>query len=553
VDDSFPPISDPLLRSTVGDGPFVRGKAYAQEGRVEILHADRHGAKGLVQGSERYRVEVAMRSGRLSGRCDCPAFDREGACKHMVAVAIAASSAGAVDRLAQLRTYLTTLGADALAERLLRIAAQDDAVLLALEREIAVASENDDAVAVRYRRLIDQVTDPREGVDYWGAASYAEEIESALEPLRSLAGAGRGALALALTAHLLDRIGEGIAATDDSEGEVFAVGERAAELHLELCRLVRPEPLALAADLFERELDGTTDLFGDADVVYVDVLGPQGVAEFRRLAHEAWRALPAPAKNEFGAARYVLKAILDRAAREIGDVDALIALRKGELTRPGAYVEIADICLEAGRDAEALRWLEEGLWCFEDEPDEVLQRRAAGLMATLGREEDALSILWRAFERRPGLGLFHELAALSKADPPGPRAMAFLRRAAESGDRLRTWAGPATVLLDLQMELGDFDGAWATVAEWKPDGYRLRALAERSRATHPALAAQAFERLAEESILLGGAANYDAAVRLIRLRGEACGDPADQGAYLAALRLRHKAKRTLMPRLDALD
>jgi len=550
---SFPLIPDVDLRRAAGDGALARGRAYAKEGRVELLSAGPNGASAIVRGSERYRVEVLPQSGGLNGRCQCPAFEREAVCKHMVAVALVASAAGPTDRLARLREHLLAQDVEALADRLLRIAVRDDALRREIEREIADAAEDDDAVARRYRALIDEATDPGDGVDYWGAGSYAEQIESVIEPLRNLAGAGRAEVALELADHLLDRIGEGSSETDDSEGEVFDVGQRAAALHVELCRIVRPNPLVLAEALFEREMDQVTDLFGDSDVVYADVLGPDGVEAFRRLAREAWSALPAPKRGEFDSTRGVLKAILDRGAREIGDVDARIALRTADLSTPFGYEEIADICLEAGRAEEALRWLDEGLWCFEGRQDERLQRKAAALMAAQGRAGDAAALLWKAFERNPGLGVFRELAALAQDEPPAARATAFLRKAAEAQARPGAWINAAAAaLFDLQLELGAIDDAWTTATTWGVGERRLRTLADRSRGSHRTYAARTYGFLAESRIADGGAANYDLAVILIRLRGETCGDPAEQAAYVADIRLRHKAKRTFIQRLNGL-
>ena len=81
---------------------------------------------------------------------------------------------------------------------------------------------------------------------------------------------------------------------------------------------------------------------------------------------------------------------------------------------------------------------------------------------------------------------------------------------------------------------------------------RLGALAKRSITSHPRKAAAAFGLLAESRVESGGAGNYDAAIRLIRRRGEACADPTDQAAFVADLRRRHKARRTLIQRLQTL-
>jgi uncharacterized Zn finger protein len=547
----FPPIHAEVLRRAAGGGAYARGLAYHQTGRVELLSTGPSRALAIVRGTEAYQVEVVVRAGEVGGACECRAFEDSGFCKHMVAAALAAGESPAVDRLAGLRSHLLAQPHEALVARILRLAERDGRLRGELEREAADGTDDDAALAARYRRAIDEATDSGGGVDYWGAASYAEEIAAVVAALEALAQAGRGGVALDLVEYLLERIGEGIEETDDSEGEVFAVGERACALHLALCRSARPDPVALAGRLFKRAMDSTTDLFGEPDESYAEVLGEIGLAEFRRLAREAWQALPPPKRQEYDGRRYSLRSILDRAAKATGDIEARSALR--DLTNPTGYDDVASIWLEAGRPDEALRWLEDGLWAFEGEHLPRLQQRAASLMRDQDRTADAVALLWRMFERQPSLAIFRDLAQLPQEAPPAVRAMAMLQAQAAKSARQGAYInGPAATLFDLQLETGEIDAAWETVTAWGVGENRLTLLAERSIASHPQRAATAFAFLAESRVKSGGAENYDAAVRLIRRRGEACANPADQAAFIADMRLRHKAKRTFIQRLQTL-
>ena len=550
----FPPIPADVLRRAAGANAYARGVAYHRDGRVALISTGPERALARVVGTEAYRVELVLHAGDIGGTCECPAFEDSGFCKHMVATTLAASESDPVDRLGAVRSHLLAQSPDSLVARILHIAERDDRLLAEIEREIADSSEDDTALAARYRRMIDEATDSRGGVDYWGAGSYAEEIATLLGPLEGLAQSGRGAVALDLVEHLLDRIVEGIGETDDSEGEVLAVGARACDLHLALCQAVRPDPVALAGALFERAMDSTTDLFGDPDEAYAEVLGEAGLAEFYRLAREAWQALPRAKGHDFDGRDYALKSILDRLATAAGDVEARIALRMPNLKNPVAYGEVADILLEAGRNNEALRWLEDGLWAFEGQHVPRLEQRAAALMRDCGRTDDAVALLWRMFERQPSLAVFRDLAALPQAIPPVQRATAMLRSlAAKHGGRSPYINGAAATLFDLQVDIGEIDAAWETVDAWDVGEHRLGELAERSVGSHPDKAAAAFALLAERRIRIGGPENYDAAIRLIRRRGEARADVAGQAAFIADLRLRHKAKRTFIQRLQALD
>jgi hypothetical protein len=70
--------------------------------------------------------------------------------------------------------------------------------------------------------------------------------------------------------------------------------------------------------------------------------------------------------------RHRLGAILERFANREGNVDGVIAIRTKDLSNAYAYLRIAQLCLDHAREPEALKWAEEGLWKFEEGPDERL-------------------------------------------------------------------------------------------------------------------------------------------------------------------------------------
>jgi hypothetical protein len=67
---------------------------------------------------------------------------------------------------------------------------------------------------------------------------------------------------------------------------------RARDIHLAAVREVRPEPMRLARDLFAREMADEYGTFAGAVALYADVLGETGLAEYHRLAAEAWEKIP---------------------------------------------------------------------------------------------------------------------------------------------------------------------------------------------------------------------------------------------------------------------
>lgn len=550
----FDPIPDAQLRNLAGPKVYARGKAYHAEGRVTLVSVEAARVVGRVLGREAYRGELRHCDAEVEASCECRAFEDWGFCKHLVAIAFAAAEAGAGDRAAALRTHLVGLGAEALADLVIEAISRDPALRRKLEDELADAMDDDDAFAARIRRDIAAATDVDDFVDYAGAGAVADDIDAVRERLERLADGPRAPLALDLASALVDGLARAVEASDDSEGEIHAAGGRVIALHARLCAATRADPLALAEDLFERALGGSTDLFTDALDDYAEALGEAGRSAFRGLAEAAWGRLPAAQRDVIDGRRSTLRGMLDQLALADGDVEARITLRKAELTRPSAYIEIADICLDAGREAEALRWLEEGLWCFEGlAGEEQLADKAADLMTRAGRTAEALALRWRSFERTRGYHAYLRLRDLPDSAAMTARALALLRARAQHAHGAGQWNTDAGVLFDVLLLEGRLGDAWDCAHAFGITGARLEGLANASADSHQGEAVAAYEQLAEDCIRMGGAPSYDAAVRHVMRRGEIVRDAANQAAYVAALSARHKAKRTLVPKLAALS
>jgi len=549
----FDPIPDAQLRDLAGPKVYARGKAYAAEGRVTLVSVEPARVLGRVLGSESYRGELRRRGVEVEATCECPAFEDWGFCKHLVAIAIVAAESGAGDRAAALRAHLAGRGAEALADLVLEAMSRDPALRRKLEDEFADATDDDAALAARVRRDIAAATDIDDFVDYAGAGAVAEDIMAVCTRLEAMAGGPRARLAFELTSELIDGLARAVEASDDSEGEIHAAGGRVIALHARLCAATRADPVALAEELFERALGGSTDLFADVLDDYAEALGDVGRSAFRALAQEAWGRLPAARRDAIDGRRSTLRWMLDRLALADGDVEARIVLRTAELARASAYVEIADICLDAGREAEALRWLEEGLWCFEGMADEDrLADKAADLMVRAGRTADAAVLRWLSFERTPSYHAYLHLRDLPDGATATARALELLRKRAQGARGAGHWNADAVVLFDVLLLERRLDEAWNCAHAFGIAGARLETLANASADSHRAEAVAAYEQLAEECIRMGGAPSYDAAVRHIVRRGQVARDLDDQARYVAALSARHKAKRTLIPKLASL-
>lgn len=548
------PFDIEAVRALVGDRAFARGEAYHRDGLVEILGRGPDRVLAQVAGTEDYRT-ILTHGGGFDGECSCPAFAQYGSCKHMAAVALAANDAAeadpdeAQDAMARLRAHLAAKPADALIDMILEVAERDPALFRRLDTAAVVAQSDEATIERRLRKEIDRATHLRELLDYREASQWAAGVEAVLDSLDDLAAGPRAELVLRLAGHALSRIMDAAPSMDDSDGDCGAALDRARDIHLAACRAVRPDPVPLARDLFAREMADDHDTFYRSAETYADVLGEAGLAEFRRLVTEAWNALPARAADGRTLPHppldyYRLKGMLDFFAERDGDVDARIALRSKDLSSPSSYRDLAEFCRDHGREAEALRWAEEGLWMFEDgEPDIELVLLAADLLAKTGRTDDAVARLRTAFERSPSLRYYERLVALG-GGPARERALVHLEKRLSEGGYTR-WDSPADLLVRILINEKVFDRAWAVVRDHQVTASLLEALAMASESAHPDEAVAVYAARVEDLARRGGNGNYEAAVglvaRMVPLR-----DPAGQEAYVADLKERHKRKRNFM-------
>ena len=560
------------LREVAGAKVFARGVEYFEDEQVEIVRIDKARVLAKVIGSEIYSSELEGAGKNFSGECSCPAFSDWGFCKHLVATALAANAVEpdelthAANRLDRIRDHLRAAGLDGLVELIMGLAERDSAVLQELELSAAAVAADDKTLFAQFKKAVTDATRVRDFIEYREARAWARGIESLLDRIGNLVDRGRAEIVLRLLDYFFSRMDEALASMDDSDGHGGGVYARACEIHLAACRKARPDPVALARALFAREVESGSDFFHAASETYGDVLGETGLAEYRRLAAAAWQKIK-PLRGgdrrvhdeEFGA-RHRLGSILERFAARDGDIDGRIAIRTKDLSSAYAYLGIAQLCLDHGRAAEALRWAEEGLWQFEDEPDERLVVFASDLYVRAGRNTDATQLLWRTFERRPSIELYRRLKAAAGADRAAAgavrdRAVALLRaKIGDSGQAAARWSSPVDLLLRLLMSEKLLGEAWEVVRSHGSGAPLLESLAKASEKSHPSEALKAYAHRVEQLVSLGGQANYAAAHKIIeRMQAirERLGDAASHVAYLADLMSRHKAKRNFMKLLQA--
>ncbi len=542
------------LRKLAGDTVYARGRSYHQDGAVQLLAIEPKRVLAAVSGSEDYTVILTGRGTAIKGECSCPAFSDYGFCKHMVAAALAVNAAGdeepgSIGALSRIRVYLKAKGADALVDMLLELAERDPALFRKFDMAAAPAQEDGKTLENRLRKALDSVTRTHGFIGYREAPGWAAGVEDALDTIAGLTSGSHAGLALKLAERAIERIEMAINEMDDSDGHCGALLEQAAGIHLAAARTCRPSPGEFARTLFFREMKDGYGAFDGAVRQYADVLGDDGLAEYCRLAAAAWSKLPprvaGPKQQyEYSSEYSRLTGILDFFAERDGDLDARIALRAKDLSSAWSYYQLAEFCRSQGREEEALKWAEEGLWLFEDgRTDERLLFLTADLLAKAGRKPDAATHLWRTFEKQPSLALYERLRKLG-GKAACTRAVTFLeaRCTKEPGSR---WGSPADLLVQVLMKEKQLDAAWKAVRQYGASMGVKETLARTGEAAWPREALEVYAERTAQLVEGGGNQAYEQAVKLIAHMAK-LHSAAEHTAYILEIKARFNRKRNFM-------
>jgi len=540
------------LQELAGEKTFARGANYFRNGDVQILSLSPKRVVAQVAGTEDYRTELTGRGDDIDGDCSCPAFRDQGFCKHMVATALAVNAAGdaaegeAASALARIRKHLQARTADQLVDMILDLAEQDPNLFRKLNLESALTQADDATLEKQLRKAIDAATRTATYIDYRQAWQWSEGVDNALDAVEDIASGPRGAVALKLIERAIERIAAAFEAIDDSDGHLGELLGRARDIHLAAASAARPEPVALARDLFKREMEDDLWMFGNVVVDYAEVLGDQGLAEYRRLAEAEWKKLPPrPGRGRAAAddmaSAHQLIAILDFFAEQDGDIEARIALRARDLSSPWQYLQLAEFCLSQGRQAEALRRAEEGLWQFEDDdPDERLLFFVANQLSEARRQGDAEAQLWWAFQKAPSLNIYKQLRSTGRK-PAAQRAVEFLE--GRLGDKRRdTWRVRTALLIEILMDEKRFDAAWSILHKFGASEHVKQRLVSATDVDYPR---EALEFYAVQVERFAVSAAYQEAMKVIT-RMAMLRSAEEQAAFVAELKVRHGRKRNFM-------
>jgi hypothetical protein len=295
------------LLVSVGQVLSDLGQEYLMNGQVHDLEAEGGGVGATVGDPDLglMGVWVGVVDGGLAGECDCAAGVGGRLCGHAVAVALAALAEGftfaSVASLARgvdpEERRFAEVAAGMSRRELVRLVARQAAVdryfaalLLAAAGRLPPPGPAEIQAARRAVEAAAAVPNGRRRWDLHDVVKAGTAMVAGLEllavrpPTAELLVVVEEAVAVwaTLSGYLSD-------AWQTYETEPEEIGSALAELHHQLCQACRPDPLELAARLATLVGNADGDIFLDAPDRYGDVLGPEGVAEFRTLMARRFR------------------------------------------------------------------------------------------------------------------------------------------------------------------------------------------------------------------------------------------------------------------------
>ncbi|HEX6255672.1 MAG TPA: hypothetical protein VFZ70_07640 [Euzebyales bacterium] len=582
-----------LLEAHAGWLIYMRGVDYASHGHVTELRVAGDRATAVVQGTRPYDVTVEAVGSTLAFECSCPMGGADEFCKHLVALgveligdvndgedAIAGTFAPDGDDIAvdvvhedpdavDLEAWLGEQSADRLRELLVAEAARDPEVRRRLSLIAAADAGARPELSALRARIIDAFAmghhDRYGFVHYRHAYAWAHDVDTVIDEVGELLGAGFAAEAVELTETILESLNDSVGSVDDSDGHLYGLFETAADLHLRACQDAPPDPVALAGRLLRWatswELDGFLDAIGD----YASVLGDTGLAAYRTLAEQRWAQIPAIGPGDDPRARhhdrFAITRVMEELAEATGGIDELLEVMARDQASGHAFVRIATACRNHGRDDLALDWAQRGRDAFPAESR--LTELIGDIHADNGRHDDAVVADRELFRGGPSLARYRRLKDHADAVGrwPNERASALktlreqiAHRRHETPQRTSPWSrADGSVLVEILLWEGDADAAWAAAQRFGcNDGLWLHVAAARGT-DHPTDALGVYRRHLERALEPADNRAYDDVVRLLKTMRPLYAATDDTDAFnglVADVRTTYKRRRNLIARLD---
>jgi tetratricopeptide (TPR) repeat protein len=573
-------IETDSLRRLAGTRSFERGEAYFAEGRVLSLVEFEGTISAKVLGTQQpeYHVTLQVGEGAPQSSCDCPVGSEGDFCKHCVAAGLAwlaektpgktsPKEKVAAPTIEDVRGHLAGLDKDTLVDMIMRQAVEDERLLNSLSIK-AVRGKPGEPDLAAYMAVLRGAIEVDEYVSHWDAYEYSQGVGEAVDLVGGLLEDGYSAEVIELCEYALLLVEEAYDSVDHGGASIGYYSERLQDLHHSACRKANPDPKELAGSIFEWGLQSDWGIFGDAVEKYADVLGEKGLAEYRRLADEEWRKVPALGpddKSAYDSRRSRITGLMERLARLGGNVDELVEIKKRDLSSPYEFLEIAETYRQVREYNRALEWAERGLAAFPGRADPRLREFLANEYCRRGRHDEAVEMAWDNFADSPRLDTYRVLKNHAQQTQSWPewqeKALRYMRdqlaearkkapKSTRGGYRPTDHSELVRVFLWGEE---DVEAAWKEAIEGGCLDDLWMRLAELREEEHPEDSLEVYKAQVEPIVDQKNKESYREAVELMR-KINSLMEKIDQGGkfprFITTVRTKHGRKRNLMKLLD---
>ena len=343
---------------------------------------------------------------------------------------------------------------------------------------------------------------------------------------------------LGLIERAVGRVVKVILHADDSDGMIGDLARELLDLHTQACDAGVADPLKLARWMIRFCFDDQ-DFFEVDPVRYAGALGELGLAAYRCEVRQ---------RREAGDDSFAAQYATERLAVLDGDVDAIVVLLGGGLSRPYDFIRVAEAMEELGRDDDVLAWTQKGIAETTGWQVAQLYDLAARVYGRRGDRETLLQLRREQHGHMPSASSYDLLQQAARAVGTWPDEREAARSTLSDNDR--------GALVDVLLADDEPETAWRVATEqgdWDAGDRRWMRLAVARETSNPGDALEVYLRLADKELETTGRAAYTRATRILtraKLVAARAGRTAEFAEHLDGLRERYRRRPTLIAMFD---
>ena len=563
------------VRRWAGSRSYGRGEGYFHGGHVNDLKAVKGRITATVYGTYPYRVMLWDEGDSVGYDCDCPVGQGGDFCKHCVATALAwlekRTPAGKTGKgkgkkkadkgltMKDVHAWLLLQEKELLVDMLVEAADYDDQLSGSLMLKTAAARGVN---LVTYRKVLDQAIGIDGFIDYHDMYEYWRGADFAINGIEELLKTGNAAEVVELSEYAL-RCLEGAMNNAMDDGEMGMLQHRLEELHLNACRKAKFDQVAMAERLFDWELTGEWGTFWDAGNTHGRVMGKNGIRRYRQLAEAEWDKVkplkPGDNTRDKYGKRSRITHIMENLVLQSGDIEALVTVMSRDLSSSYDFFKIAEVYRKAREGNKALEWAEKGIQLFGEKADSRLQDLLAELYHRRKRHDEAMSLIWLQFEKRPCLVAYQHLKKHADRSKQWRtwRERALEQVHTEIAGQPKGWIRSGkpdhSLLVEIYLWEQDIEAAWQAANAGSCGEALWLQLAGLREKTYPHDAITVYRMLIGPIVGRTNNQAYTQAAGLLRRVKQLMGQLGEDGEfqqYLAQVRAEYKRKRNFMKLLE---